>query len=279
MANIRHKGQTTRAGGGAPCCEEGERRAHFARGREVGEGARVGEGALFADARTQTREDGARAAREDRAARERPPRRARGARRAVRLGRGAISRAPARRAHPQRHKRHRGSHLQKRREGNRVLAGPPEDIGSPDPEGAPFWIFPAPCYISTGGSCGVAWTPLLVPPPPIWDGRAFGPGGVPGASCLLRASIDAALGVSLLPQARAARALCAEMASALAPPGRAARRAAGAARVHGPSLALPGGSALAALVAGRRDAAHLEASPCPTTTDDTRALAAATRAC
>ena len=73
MANIRHKGQTTRAmtraGGGAPCCEEGERRAHFARGREVGEGARLGEGALFADARTQTREDGARAAREDRAAR------------------------------------------------------------------------------------------------------------------------------------------------------------------------------------------------------------------
>ena len=55
MANIRHKGQTTRAGGGAPCCEEGERRAHFARGREVGEGARLGEGALFADARTQTR--------------------------------------------------------------------------------------------------------------------------------------------------------------------------------------------------------------------------------
>ena len=131
MANIRHKGQTTRAmtraGGGAPCCEEGERRAHFARGREVGEGARLGEGALFADARTQTREDGARAAREDRAARERPPRRARGARRAVRLGRGAISRAPARRAHPQRHKRHRGSHLQTlREEGNRVLAGPPE---------------------------------------------------------------------------------------------------------------------------------------------------------
>ena len=66
MANIRHKGQTTRAGGGAPCCEEGERRAHFARGREVGEGARLGEGALFADARTQTREDGARAAREER---------------------------------------------------------------------------------------------------------------------------------------------------------------------------------------------------------------------
>ena len=190
MANIRHKGQTTRAmtraGGGAPCCEEGERRAHFARGREVGEGARVGEGALFADARTQTREDGARAAREDRAARERPPRRARGARRAVRLGRGAISRAPARRAHPQRHKRHRGSHLQKRREeGNRVLAGPPEDLGSPDPEGAPFWIFPAPCYISTGGSCGVAWTPLLVPPPPICPGTVA-PSG-PAASPVRRA--------------------------------------------------------------------------------------------
>ena len=127
--------------------------------------------------------------------------------------------------------------------------------------------------------CGVdAFTGSAAPDLP-GDGRAFGPGGVPGASCLLRASIDAALGVSLLPQARAARALCAEMASALTPPGRAARRAAGAARVHGPSLALPGGSALAALVAGRRDAAHLEASPCPTTADDTRALAAATRAC
>ena len=55
--------------------------------------------------------------------------------------------------------------------------------------------------------CGVDAFIGSAAPELLVDGRTFGSGDVPGASCLLCASMDATLGVCLLPQARAAWAL------------------------------------------------------------------------